>query len=297
MTRGKILVVGRSGQLAHALAGLAQVGGYEIVCAGRPECDLVQPDTLQRTIDRVEPRMVINAAAYTAVDQAENAIEAAFAVNAEGVGALGKICARHKIPMVHVSTDYVFDGSADKPYAPDDPVAPQGVYGKSKAAGEAALRETLDQHLILRTAWVFSAGGRNFLTTMINAGATRGELRVVDDQHGTPTYAADLASGICEIAARALDNTNQATWGTYHLTNAGATTWFGFAGEIFACRKRAGLAVPEVIAITTADYPTPARRPAWSVLDCSETESAFGVRLPDWKDATARCVAELIDTD
>lgn len=297
MTGDEILVVGQSGQLARALVRLDTIAGRQVICTGRPDLDLAQPETVQEVIERIAPVLVINAAAYTAVDQAESEPETAFAINADGVGVLGRLCARRQIPMIHVSTDYVFDGSATQPYAPDDPVAPQGAYGRSKAAGEAVLREVLDRHIILRTAWVFSDGGKNFLTTMIGAGAVRSELRVVDDQHGSPTYAADLAQGIAEIATRILREPQNSCWGTYHLTNSGATTWCGFAREIFACQARTGVAIPEVVAITTADYPTPARRPKWSVLDCAPTERAFGVCLPDWKDATARCIAQLSDQE
>lgn len=295
MNDQNILIIGNQGQLATALKQIGRIADHRLICLGRPAMDFTQPNTIGKIIEDVKPALVINAAAYSAVDQAQNDKEAAFAVNASGVGELGRQCARHDIPVIHVSTDYVFDGTSTSPYKPRDKVAPKGVYGQSKARGETELRETIDQHLIFRTAWLFGNHGNNFLKTMLRLGKTNDQIRVVDDQHGAPTYAHDLAVGLAQIASQVITSRENIPWGTYHLTNSGQTTWCGFAREIFNCCADAGTKVPEIIAITTADYPTPTPRPAYSVLDCGDTTELFGVSLPDWKDATARCIHKIKD--
>jgi len=284
----RVLVIGRTGQVATALAAVCTP--FELVFRGRPEADLTDPASLARALEEVAPDLVINAAAYTAVDRAESEPELARAVNADGAGALARLCARAGAPLIHLSTDYVFAGDATGPYPPDAPVAPQGAYGRSKAAGEAEVRAGQSRHLIVRTAWVYAARGNNFLNTMLRLAGERDRLTIVDDQSGAPTYAADIAVALCRIAEKVLADPEVAPWGTYHLTNAGETTWFGFAREIFAIAAAHGRTVPQIVPVTTAEFPTPARRPAYSVLDTTATTRAFGVAMPDWRDALRRCL-------
>lgn len=293
MAKRDVLVVGGNGQLATALKQREMIAGHRIIAVGRPAMDLARTETIEKTIVELNPALVINAAAYTAVDKAESEADMANAVNATGVGVLGQICARNDIPVIHISTDYVFDGKAKTPYRPDDATAPQGVYGRSKTRGEVELRAANEQHLIFRTAWVFGEHGNNFLKTMLRLAITNDQIRVVDDQFGTPTYAADLATGLAEIAAQILSHPDDIQWGTYHLTNSGETTWCGFAREIFKCSTSENAPSPRIIGITTEEYPTPAARPAYSILDCASTKEHFGVDLPDWKDATMRCIKNI----
>lgn len=283
-----ILVVGASGQVARALAARGPVAGHPIISMGRATLDATESDALRRRIEELRPVALINAAAYTAVDKAETDRDAAFALNGELPGRLAECAADLGVPLLHISTDYVFAGNADRPYRPDDAIAPLGVYGESKADGERRVRSRTPRHLIIRTAWVWDETGQNFVRTMLRLGRDREELRVVADQRGAPTYASALADGLRAMAARAIADPAGTPWGTYHLTNAGETTWHGFAAEIFRLASSHGLKTPaRVVPITTAEYPTPARRPAYSVLDCSATHVAFGIRLPFWQESLA----------
>jgi dTDP-4-dehydrorhamnose reductase len=291
-----VLVIGATGQLAAALSRLGVVAARPVVAIGRPDADLARPEALGAKTRALAPALVINAAAYTAVDKAESEPEIAFRVNAEGAGALAAVCAEIGAPLIHVSTDYVFDGAGARPYPVDAPIAPLGVYGRSKAEGESLVRARLPRHLIVRTAWVYGEDGTNFLKTMLRLGASRPVLTVVDDQRGSPTYAADLAQGLARMASAALEPSFR-RWGTYHLTNSGDTTWHGFAREIFRLAAQRGLPVPRLEPIPTRDYPTPARRPAYSVLDLAAARSGFGLEMADWRDALARCFARLELTD
>lgn len=290
MSPPAIAIIGRKGQIAEALVRAAARQGVAAVAAGRPEADLADCDSIASLLLRVRPRLVINAAAYTAVDQAEKERDAAFAVNAEGPGNLARLTAAAGIPLVHISTDYVFDGRKATPYTEDDPIAPLGVYGASKAAGEEAVRRGNPRHLILRTSWVFSADGANFVKTMLRLGQVREELGVVSDQTGCPTYAGDFADAVLSLVPRLPVEEADQHWGTYHLTNRGSTTWHGFAEEIFRQAKSAGLKTPRLKAITTADYPTPARRPANSILDNGKIERNFGITRRNWCDGLGECV-------
>lgn len=287
----KLLVLGGNGQVGHELRrALAPLG--EVVATTRSgtlpdggaceRADFDVPATLPGLVERIAPDIVVNAAAYTAVDKAETDIEAAFRANAEAPAALARACAGRGIPFVHYSTDYVFDGQGTCPYREDDPVAPLGVYGASKRAGEQAVVEAGGRQLIFRTAWVYGSHGHNFMRTMLRLGAERDHLRVVADQIGTPTPAALIA----DVTARILAQSHDAS-GIWHLTAAGSTSWHGFAEAIFAAAQARGLLArrPEVEAITTAEYPTPARRPAYSCLDTGKLTRDFGVVLPDWRDA------------
>jgi dTDP-4-dehydrorhamnose reductase len=290
----KIAVIGSEGQIAHSLRILGLARGLYVFSAGRPEVDLTRPQTVGEFLDRVEPDLVVNAAAYTAVDKAENDSEQAFLVNATGAGEVARLCSQINRPLVHISTDFVFDGSSRTPYVETDAVLPLSVYGASKAAGEVAVRRALVQNIIIRTAWVYGAHGGNFVKTMLRLGAERPELGVVDDQRGSPTSAADIADAILQIAPRLVANQEPSLWGTYHLTGARETTWHGFAAEIFRHASVRGAIVPRLKAITTADYPTTARRPAYSVLDNAKFVSTFGFGLPDWRASLAGCIGELM---
>jgi dTDP-4-dehydrorhamnose reductase len=229
------------------------------------------------------PTLIINAAAYTKVDQAESEPSAAFAVNGDGPAHLADVCYALGIAMIHVSTDFVFDGHKGSPYREDDPPAPLSVYGQSKLAGEEAVRERLDRHVMIRTAWLYAVYGHNFVKTILRLAAEKETLRVVNDQHGCPTLASDLAQAILTIAGR-IHRPQAAVWGTYHYCGQGATTWYGFAQAIVQfARQFMPLKVQTLEAIPTTQYPTPARRPANSVLDCSKIETAFGISTQPWK--------------
>ncbi|MFW6077033.1 MAG: dTDP-4-dehydrorhamnose reductase [Hyphomicrobiales bacterium] len=287
-----VLVIGRSGQVARALARLGRVQDRDVLTLGRPEADLTNPDTLGAAIAAHAPAVVVNAGAYTAVDDAESDRDQAFAVNAAGAGHLARACATADVPLIHISTDYVFDGQARRPRREDDAIAPLSAYGASKAAGEAEVRAVSGRHVILRTSWIYSEAGRNFLTTMLRLGRERSELAIVDDQTGAPTWAADVAAAIARIA-EILEGGCDDIYGTFHFADAGSTTWFGFASAIFARAKALGWQVPKLRPITTAEYPTPARRPAYSVLDTGKFTRVFGVAPPDWRDALDRCMARI----
>lgn len=293
-----ILLLGANGQLGRELQrALAPLG--TIVATTRsgalPDgsacevADFDQPASLTALLDRVRPALVVNAAAYTAVDRAEDDREAAFRANAEAPGVLAHWCAQAGVPLVHYSTDYVFDGQGTRPYREDDATAPLGVYGASKLAGEQAIRAAGGRHLIFRTAWVYASHSANFLRTMLRVGAERDVLRVVADQIGTPTPAALIA----DVTAQALQH-DGALSGTWHLTAKGETSWHGFAEAIFADAVATGVLprAPIVEAISTAEYPTPAKRPAYSHLDVAKLEQDFGVSLPSWQEGLKRVIAD-----
>lgn len=295
----KILILGSSGQVGTALMRAAWPQGTELVGLARPEVDMARPETVQAAVAAHAPDLVVNATAYTAVDKAESDREAAFAVNRDGPGLLAAACAARGVPLVHISTDYVFDGTKPEPYTEEDAVAPLGVYGASKEAGEAAVRAALAQHVILRTSWVYAAHGANFVKTMLRFGREREEMRVVADQHGAPTAASDIAAAIVTIAGRiAADAADgkAAPWGTYHFTGTGETSWCGFAERIFQRLEAATGRRPRLQAITTADYPTPARRPANSRLDCARIRAVFGIQAPRWEDSLDRVLDELLSS-
>jgi dTDP-4-dehydrorhamnose reductase len=295
MSGQPILVAGKTGQLARCIADEARRRAIALVTLGRPELDLAQPDMAARTVARHAPRAIVNAAAYTAVDKAEAEPALAMAVNRDGAGALATAAAKLGVPFIHVSTDYVFDGRKDAPYREDDAPCPLGAYGRSKLEGEAAVRAACPAGVILRTSWVYGPFGQNFVATMLRLAATREKVQVVADQHGAPTAAPDLAGAILDLAERlsAPRTDDRDTGGIYHLAGAGATTWHGFAAAIFAGWARRGHRVPMLEPITTAQYPTPARRPANSRLDCSKIARVFGLRLPPWQSSLERCLDEL----
>lgn len=283
-----ILITGGTGQLASALAAAATV---PIVRVGRPEFDFDQPATIETTFRDAAPWLVISAAAYTAVDAAETDSDAAFRANRDGPATLARLCAAEGVPLIHVSTDYVYDGAKGAPYVETDAVAPQGVYGESKLAGEQVVLAACDQSIVLRTSWVYAARGRNFVLTMLNLAKTRDQLRVVADQCGCPTAAPDLAAAILAMVARVrAEGWQRRFGGVFHAAGSGWTTWHGLACAVFEEAARHGAKIPRVEPITTADYPTKARRPADSRLDCSKLAAVFDVRLPPWRDSLARVI-------
>ena len=296
---GQILVTGGSGQLAQALL---RADPRRVRVVGRPEFDFDFPDTIAAAVRAHRPALVINAAAYTAVDAAESAPEAAARANADGPALLAQACRTHSIPLIHVSTDYVFDGLKSEPYTETDLTSPAGVYGRTKLEGEVAVQAAHPGAVILRTSWVYARQGRNFVLTMLNAGKRAPRLRVVADQQGCPTNADDLAA-VCLIVGdrllAAANNPGEADGlgGVYHAAGQGGTTWHGFAEAIFAEAKRFGWPQPPIEPIATSDWPTPAARPANSRLNCNKLAAVFGARLPDWRISLAAAVADICSAD
>jgi dTDP-4-dehydrorhamnose reductase len=291
----KVLVIGKEGQVARSLVAAEKPEGMTAAAFGRPQVDLTKPDTIAAAIEAASPQVVVNAAAYTGVDKAETESELAGLVNAMGPANVAEACAERSLPLVHLSTDYVFDGTKGSPYSEDDPVAPIGVYGSSKLKGEQRVAEACPQHVILRTAWIHSPYGHNFVKTMLRLAESRTELGVVHDQQGNPTYAPHLAEVILAIAARLVrEGGNNSLLGTYHAAGTGEATWCELAREVFRRSAECGGPSATVRAITTEEYPTPAGRPANSRLDCAKLERVYGLRLPDWHDGVATCVRHLV---
>jgi dTDP-4-dehydrorhamnose reductase len=291
----KVLVTGREGQLARGLVETAGAG-VQVVTIGRPDLDLADEKSVTAVVARERPDVVVNTAAYTAVDKAETEPAVAHAVNALGAEHVAKACAANAVPMIHISTDYVFDGTKGGPYVEDDPTAPVNVYGRTKLEGEQRVAKACERHLILRTAWVHSPWGVNFVKTMLRLAATRPTIGVVDDQQGSPTYAPHLAAVVLAIAARLAADPAGMHWGVYHAVGGGETTWFGFAREIFRRAAEQGLPAAEVDAIAAAAYPTPARRPANSRLNCDRLRHSLGLELPEWPAGIQDCVARLAES-
>lgn len=288
----RVLIVGSAGQLGRELGRFAWPAGIELVSRSRAELDITDADAARRAIESVD--VVINAAAYTAVDRAETEVERAFQVNRDGPALLARACAQRGQPLIHVSTDYVFDGSKAGAYVEDDPIAPLGAYGASKAAGEQAVREQLSQHWIVRTSWVMGAFGANFAKTMLRLAGEKDRLRVVADQFGRPTLARDLAATLARIVERH-SRGEPAPYGTYHFASAGRASWWDVATTIVQLQAPSTGRTPPVDAITTADYPTPAKRPQNSELDTSKLERALGLQPPPWQAGMAQLVSELLD--
>jgi dTDP-4-dehydrorhamnose reductase len=293
MAEKPILVAGKSGQLARCLRDSAVLRNVPMVAVGRPELDVESGEGIDRIMAAVEPWAIVNAAAYTAVDQAEAEPGRAFGVNCHGAALLADAAARRGIPFIQISTDYVFDGSKRSPYREDDVPAPLNVYGASKLASETAVLKACPGAAVIRTSWVSSPYGHNFVRTMLRRSETQPVVRVVDDQRGTPTSAADLAAAILAIVERLRSADRCDNAGIYHLAGDGETSWHGFAAAIFASLARRGRRVPELQAITTAEYPTPTRRPKNSCLDSSKAERIFGVRLPPWRSSLEACLDRL----
>ncbi|WP_017939262.1 dTDP-4-dehydrorhamnose reductase [Zestomonas thermotolerans] len=289
----RVLITGARGQVGHELLRRAP-SGFEVMGLGSSELDIGDAGSVESTLRQLRPRLIINAAAYTAVDKAESEPGQAYRVNRDGVANLARAAAEIGAPILHISTDYVFAGDAQQPYLETDPTAPSGVYGASKLAGEQVLAEIHPRHLVLRTSWVFGAHGNNFVKTMLRLGRERDKLGVVADQHGGPTPADSIADALWQLASSYRSQGNL-QWGIYHFSGAPACSWHDFAVEIFRQAGQMGLLerLPRVDAISTSDYPTPARRPAWSVLSCSRLEADHGIGQPDWREGLRRVLEEL----
>lgn len=288
----KILVTGRDGQVARSLA--ERGSDRDLIFAGRPDLDLSDPVSIERTILAVKPDLIVSAAAYTAVDQAEDEAELAMAVNGVAPGAIGAAAAKVGAGVIHLSTDYVFDGTKQGPYREDDPVAPLGVYGRSKLAGEQALAASGARHVILRTAWVYSPFGKNFLKTMLALAGSRDTLSVVADQHGCPTGALDIADAVLQIAGSWRDYPDSALDQVYHYSGKGVTHWADFARAIFAESAKLGGPTAEVIDITSDAFPSKVTRPKNSALDNSRITERLGVRPRDWREAIRPVVRSVV---
>lgn len=284
----KILLTGITGQVGQELREtLTSVG--EVIGVNRQQLDLTQPEQIHNVIAEIQPHIIINAAAYTAVDKAETESELAMAINANAPKAMAKAANKISATLVHISTDYVFDGTNHTPYTEDDVTNPLGVYGKSKLLGETGIRQICDRHIILRTAWVYGSRGHgNFVKTMLRLGAEREELRVVADQIGSPSWAYDIAVAITQLVSGQLEKGDAAIpMGTYNYTNSGLASWYDFAIAIFTEAQKLGfpLKIQQVLPITTADYPTPAQRPSYSVLSKVKFTKTLGINPPYWRDS------------
>lgn len=292
----KIAVTGKAGQVVQSLLERGRAAGHTIVPVGRPELDLAVDDAsaVQAALAATDPDVIVSAAAYTAVDKAEAERELAFAVNARGAGYVAQAAAELGVPLIHLSTDYVFSGEGETAYREDDPTGPTGVYGASKLAGEVAVLAACPNAAVLRTAWVYSPFGANFVKTMLRLAGERDTVGVVADQHGNPTSALDIADGIIQVAAQLAASSDPALRGLFHMTGAGETTWAHLAETVFEESAARSGPSARVDFITTAQFPTPAKRPANSRLDCGKLAAAHGVRLPDWRASTAAVVARLI---
>lgn len=290
----RIAVTGKTGQVVTSLIERGAAAGHEVIAVGRPELDLADPASVARALEAAAPDVIVSAAAYTAVDKAESESDLAYAVNGAGAGAVAQAAKALGVPLVHVSTDYVFDGTLDRPYVESDPTGPTGVYGASKLAGEqAVLAAHGDNSAVLRVAWVYSPFGANFVKTMLRLAGDRDEVSVVADQLGNPTSALEIADGILLVATNMVSDGSPEMRGVFHMTASGEASWADFAEAIFAASAEKGGAMARVKRITTADYPTPATRPANSRLDCGLIAKVHGVILPDWRRSLDSVIARL----
>lgn len=288
----RLAVTGKNGQVVSALRALTS-DDLEIVALGRPELDLSRPETVSQALRAAKPDVVVSAAAYTAVDKAESEPDVAFTINRDGAEAVAQAANDLGIPIIHLSTDYVFNGDKTTAYVESDPTGPRSIYGRSKLQGEQAVSAATDDYAILRTAWVYSEYGSNFVKTMLRLGESRDEINVVADQFGCPTSANDIAVAIVAIAKRLAQDSSNRLRGIFHLSGTGETNWANFAKQIFVFSAENGGKPIIVNDITTAQYPTPARRPPNSRLDCSKLEEVYGIRLPAWQTSTRAVVAAL----
>ncbi len=293
MSRMRIIVTGLTGQVVSGLIERAPAD-VELIALGRPRLDLSVREAVLAALRATHCDAIVNAAAYTEVDKAESEPDVAMRVNADGAGYVAEIAAELKKPLVHLSTDYVFDGALDRPYREDDPTGPTSAYGRSKLVGEQKIAEIHDNHAILRTAWVYSPSGANFVRTMLRLGQSRDEVGVVADQFGNPTSALDIADAVLTISRRMVADHSPSLRGVFHMSGTGDASWADFAEAIFAEGEKSGRAPVRVKRIGTKDYPTPAPRPANSRLDCGKLQRTYGVALPHWRESLAPCVARLL---
>ena len=290
----RMIIIGAQGQVGSELTRRAPGLGHQALAWDQAELDITDAAAVDQALNASGADVVINAAAYTAVDKAEQEPERAFAINRDGPAHLAAACRRLHIPLLHISTDYVYDGRKPGPYGEDDPVAPLGIYGVSKQAGDEAVRRLLPRHLILRVSWVFGIYGQNFVKTILRLAREREELRIVADQRGCPTYAGDIADTLLELAGRSAAMDAQQAWGVYHYCGAPATTWHGFTEAIVEeARHHQALRVRTITPIATVDYPTPAARPANSVLECAKLGSRFGLQPRSWREGLKTTLASL----
>ena len=290
----KILITGAGGQLGRELINQGQLKGFSVQAPSEDDMDITDLEKIDRCMAFHQPEVVINAAAYTQVDKAESEAALAFAVNTTGSANLARMCAKNKIPLVHISTDYVFDGQKGTSYLETDAISPVGVYGRSKAEGEIEIRSHLNEHIILRTSWLYGIHGHNFAKTMLKLATTKPKIRVVADQYGSPTNAADLAQTILIISDRMQFN-NDVDWGTYHYCGQGVISWYNFAEKIVGlARLYADVKTTRIEPITTADYPTRALRPIYSALDCSRIQKHFGINPKPWQKSLEITIKELL---
>lgn len=290
----KILVIGSKGQLGHELLIQGNNSGYEILPADLPDLDITDKTQVKHWLERFQPSFVVNAAAYTNVDKAETEQNFAFAVNRDGPANLAEACAKFEIPLIHISTDFIFDGKKSSPYIESDPVSPLSVYGKSKQEGENEVRSRLKKHIILRTAWLYGVHGQNFVKTMLRLGREKEVISVVSDQFGSPTSAADLAEAVLQIISRIKKYSDDINWGTYHYCGHGITTWHVFAKEIINLAKHyIPIKTITVKPISTAEYPTKATRPCFSALDCNLIKKNFGINIKPWQDSLKTVIRQV----
>ncbi len=290
----RILITGADGQLGRELINQGQLKGFSVQAPSEDDMDITDLEKIDRCMAFHQPEVVINAAAYTQVDKAESEAALAFAVNTTGSANLARMCAKNKTPLVHISTDYVFDGQKGTSYLETDTISPVGVYGRSKAEGEIEIRSHLKEHIILRTSWLYGIHGHNFAKTILKLATTKPKIRVVADQYGSPTNAADLAQTILIISDRMQFN-NDVDWGTYHYCGQGVISWYNFAEKIVGlARLYADVKTTRIEPITTADYPTRALRPIYSALDCSRIQKHFGINPKPWQKSLEITIKELL---
>jgi dTDP-4-dehydrorhamnose reductase len=293
----KVLVTGAHGQVGWELSRRGAGKDFDILALNRAALDITDQGIVNREVSGSGASVAVNAAAYTAVDQAESEPELAFAINRDGPAYLASACAVAGIPLIHISTDFVFDGKKGGTYLESDQISPLNVYGKSKAAGEMAVRERLPEHIILRTSWVYGVRGKNFVKTILRLSRKRDVIQVVADQYGCPTYAADLADAIILIAAQ-MQEKRKIAWGTYHYCGKGVTSWYGLTEEIFSLAKQySSLRAKTIEAIGTPDYPTPAKRPLNSALDCSLIEKTFDIHPKPWRQSLAHMIKRMFSVE
>ena len=289
----KVLITGANGQLGQELTRQSRSFDFEVHALDRQQLDISNQSRVQQVVAQLSPAVVINAAAYTHVDQAEDESDLAYAVNTAGAGYLAQYCADNHLALIHVSTDYVFDGFQNRPYQEKDPLAPLGIYGQSKAQGEAAIRSQLAHHIIVRTSWLYSVYRHNFVKTILKLAAEKKTLKVVADQFGSPTSAADLAKTILTITCK-IASPDEQLWGTYHYCGAGITSWHGLAEKIIElAAPYAAFRTRQVAAISTAEWPTRTPRPRYSALDCTRIKKQFGIAPPPWQQSLKQTIERI----
>ena len=292
----KIIVTGHKGMLGRDLMPRLEEAGFSLKGLDIEDMDITRSGDILPRFESFKPDLVINCAAYTAVDKAESEAELAFSVNKKGPANLSRACKTTRIPFIHISTDYVFNGNAKRPYREDDPISPLGVYGRSKWEGEEAVRSLLEQHIIIRTSWLYGVHGQNFVKTILGLAEEKEEIRVVDDQKGCPTWTGDLADALVSIVQRIDKGSNEVSWGTYHFCGSGIASWYAFAIAIVKeASRRSSLKVSRILPIPTSDYPTPAKRPMWSVMDCSKIKDTFDINPKKWEKSIRIVIEKLFD--